>query len=134
MAVSKKKSTTYETTARHVWLAGLGLVSVTRKEATATAARVLTGLAALSRRVERGVAEVQDDVRRGIDGVRDGLEPTLVRLGGEVEARLAPVLVNMGLRPPARVQRKTRKPTARRPAHGASVRKPAPPVAGKARH
>ena len=52
MAVSKKKTTANETTARHLWLAGLGLLAVSRREAIATAGRVVDGIGALKQRVE----------------------------------------------------------------------------------
>ena len=115
MAVSNKKSTANETTVRHLWLAGLGVVAVTRREAIATAGRVLDGVGELKQRVERGAADAQANIRHGIDGVRRQVEPKLAKIrvaqfSAEVESRLAPVLVKLGLEPSVKAQRNTRKP------------------------
>src|SRR5688572_588590 len=127
MAVSKKKSTANETTVRHLWLAGLGLVAVTRKEAIAAAGRMFDGIDALKQRVERGAADAQADIRHGIDGVRGQVEPRLAKIrvaqfSAEIESRLAPVLVKLGLKPHA--QRKSRKSAAKKTVRRTPVRKP----------
>lgn len=129
MAVSKRKSTANETTARHLWLAGLGLLAVSRKQAIATAGRVFDEIGALKQRVERGAADAQANVRHGIHGVRGQVEPTLAKFrvaqfSAEVESRLAPVLAKLGLKPHAKAQRKSRKPTAKKPVRRTAVRKP----------
>ena len=124
MAVSKKKSTANETTVRHLWLAGLGLVAVTRKEAIATAGWVSSGLGALKLRVERGAADAQANVRHGLEGVREQVEPKVAQFSAEVESRLAPVLVKFGLKPLVKA-RNTRKPAAKKTARRTTVRKPA---------
>ena len=130
MAVSKNKSTANETTVRHLWLAGLGLVAVTRREAIATAGRVFDGVGELKQRVERGAADAQASIRHGIDGVRGQVEPKLAKIrvaqfSAEVESRLAPVLVKLGLKPQAKAQRNTRKPAAKKTVRRTTVRKPA---------
>ena len=130
MAVWKKKSTAHETTVRHLWLAGLGLVVVTRREAIATAGRVLDGVGELKQRVERGAADAEVNIRHGIDGVRGQVEPKLAKIrvaqfSAEVESRLAPVLVKLGLKPQANTQRNTRKPAAKKTVRRATARKPA---------
>ena len=106
MAVSNKTSSAHETTLRHLWLAGLGVVAVARRNAEAGARRALE---------EVGKA-------------RDQIEPTIARLGADLETRLAPVLVRLGLR----AQRNARK-ASRRPVRRAVARKPARHVSGKAR-
>ena len=125
MAVSKKKTTANETTARHLWLAGLGVLAVSRREAIATAGRVADGIGALKQRVERGAADAQANVRHGLDGMRDQVEPTLVKFSTEVESRLAPVLAKLGLDPRGKAPRKARKQAARKPTRRTAVRKPA---------
>ena len=130
MAVLKKKSAANQTTARHLWLAGLGIVAVTRKEAIATAGRVLSELGALKQRVERGAADAQANVRHRLEGVRGQVEPKLAELGvaqftAEVESRLAPVLVKLGLEPRTNAQRKGRKSASKKPIRRVAVRKPA---------
>lgn len=123
MAVPKNKSTAQETTARHLWLAGLGLVAVTRKEAIATAERALGGLGALQRHVARGIADAQANVVHGLEGARAQVEPTVARFSGEVESRLAPVLSRLGLEPRAKAQRKARKPAGKTTVRRTAVRK-----------
>ena len=130
MAVSKKKSTANETTARHLWLAGLGLLAVSRKQAIATAGDVFDGIGALKQRVQRSAADAQANVLQGLDGVRDQVEPRLAKLkvaqfSAEVESRLAPVLVKLGLKPRANAQRKGRKKAAKKPVRRTAVRQPA---------
>ena len=129
MAASKKTSTANETTVRHLWLAGLGLVAVTRKQAIATAGRVFDGIGALKQRVERDAADVQANVRQGIDGVRGQVEPKLAKIrvaqfSAEIESRLAPVLAKLGLKPRASAQRKGRKPVVKKAIRRTAVRKP----------
>lgn len=134
MAISKKKSTAAnETTLRHVWLAGLGLVAVARREAIAAASRAIGEAGVLKRRVERGAAGAQANVVEGIETVRGQVEPKLAELSAEVEARLAPVLVKLGLKPRATVKRKTRKVAAKKAPRRATASKPAKRAVRKAR-
>jgi hypothetical protein len=125
MAVSKKKSTANETTARHLWLAGLGLLAVSRRQAIALAGRALDEAGALKRRAERSAANTQANVFHGIDGMRGQVEPKVAQFTAEVESRLAPVLVKLGLQPRANARRKSRKAVAKKPIRRAEVRKPA---------
>lgn len=102
MAVSKQNSAAaHETTPRHVWLAGLGLVAIARREAIAGAQRA----------------------RGELDALRSRVEPGLARFGAEVESRLAPMLARLGLAPsatarrarPAATKKTTRRAGARAP-------------------
>lgn len=127
MAISKNKPrATNETTLRHVWLAGLGLVAVARKEAVGAANRLMGEAGMLKRRVERSTAGAQANFAEGIDSVRGQVEPMLAQFSAEVESRLAPVLVKLGLR--AKPLRKTRKPAAKKATRRASAGKPARPA------
>ncbi|MDI9240152.1 hypothetical protein QLQ15_14660 [Lysobacter sp. LF1] len=124
MAAKKPRSrATSETTLRHVWLAGLGLVAVSRRELLASPARLQARAAGLQGRVE----ELAQAARARVLGQ---VEPSVVRFSAEVEARLAPVLDKLGLGPktrrPARKARKATKPQARR-----AARKPARRTARK---
>ncbi len=124
MAVSKKKSAAAnETTLRHVWLAGLGLLVIARREARAGV-----------QRAQRAAAATQANLRDGIDSVRGQVEPKVVQFSAEVESRLAPVLDKLGLKPvlsgrvvegpQAKAARKGRKPAAK-PTPRRVARKPA---------
>ena len=81
-------------------------------------------VAALIRRAEA-------DLRAGVDGVRDQVAPKVACISNEVEARLAPIVAKLGLKPKAkrtpRKAAKAAKKTTRR-----AVRKPAKRVAKKA--
>lgn len=134
MAVTKKKSTAAnETNLRHVWLAGLGLLALTRREAIATVQRAIGGVDALKQRAERTVTEAQANVRDGIETVRGQVEPKVAQFSAEVESRLAPVLVKLGLKPRVKAQRKTRKAATKKAIRRAPARKPAKRAARKAR-
>jgi hypothetical protein len=96
MAIVKRKPrAANQTTFRHVWLAGLGLVAVTRRQAVAAPARLAAQAEAAQRRM-------QELVGNAGAGVREQVEPRVVRFSAEVEARLAPVLDKLGLKPHGR--------------------------------
>lgn len=125
-AVKRKKPAASETTLRHVWLAGLGLVVLARREAIAAAARGVGRVDALQQRVRDLADDARSNVRGGIENVRDQVEPKVVKFSAEVEARLAPVLDKLGLKKPTRGQRKARKSAAKKPQSRRVARKPAP--------
>jgi len=134
MAVTKKKSAAAnETNLRHVWLAGLGLLAFARREALATVQRAISGVDALKQRAERTVTEAQANVRDGIETVRGQVEPKVAQLSADVESRLAPVLVKLGLKPRVKAQRKTRKAASKKTVRRTAARKPVKRVARKAR-
>lgn len=125
---SKKKSTpkSRQTTLRHLWLAGLGVVALSRREAAKTADQAAARLTALKQQV--GAA--QDAVRGRIDSARKQGEAKVGQFSAEVEARLEPVLVKLGLKSkPAKRSRKpakkaaAKRPAARKPAARRTVRK-----------
>ena len=73
------------------------------------------------------------ELRAGVDGVRSQVEPKVACISNEVEARLAPIVAKLGLKPKAkRAPRKARKTAAKKPAARRAVRKPAKRVAKKA--
>ncbi|MET7140235.1 hypothetical protein M3S04_04660 [Xanthomonas sp. PPL139] len=82
---------------RHLWLAGLGVVALTRKRALAAAA----------------------DAAQGAATLRGQVQP----LSAEVEARLQPVLVKLGLQP--RPHPRKRAATGKHAAKKRVVKKPA---------
>lgn len=129
----KSKNTTLDPTPRHLWLASLGVLVAARRESE-TAAKCATT------RVEHSIADVryalrraEADLRAGVEGVRGRIEPTMQAIGGELEARLAPIAARLGLTPKAkRAPRKTRKPAAKKAVARRTPRKPAKRVAKKA--
>jgi hypothetical protein len=78
---------------RHLWLAGLGLVSLTRKRALAAAADAASGASTLKALVAQFADDAETSVRERAAALRGQMQP----LSAEVEARLQPVLVKLGL-------------------------------------
>ena len=130
---NKKTPTGVEPNLRHVWLASLGLLVAARREGKAAAGRAVARAEATAANVQDAVKRAEADLRGGIDSVRDQVRPKVVRLSSEVEARLAPVLDKLGLKPKQkRTVRKGRKPAAKKPTLRRAARKPAKRVARKA--
>ena len=107
-ATRKTRAATLEPTPRHLWLAALGVLVAGRRESLAAAKRAAT-------RVENTIADAryalrraEADLRAGVDGVRSQVEPRVQKLSGDVEARLAPIIAKLGLKP--KTTRKARKP------------------------
>ncbi len=113
--VAKKiPAKTPETSLRHLWLAGLGVVAIARRETLNAANDTVARIDALKQRAARLAGEAQDNVRGGIASVREQGEARVGQFSAEVEARLAPVLAKLGLKPkPAARTRKTVKKTAK---------------------
>lgn len=128
MAARKTSRKTPEPTLRHVWLAGLGLIAVARREAAAAVADATGRLQAARRQAETLAGQAQRDVLDRLNEVREQGEARVGRFSAEVEGRLEPVLGKLGLKkkpartPAARTRKKT--PAAKR-ARVAPVRKPA---------
>ena len=129
MAAKKKtKSKVQETTLRHLWLAGLGVAAVARREAVNAANDAVAKVASLKQQAGKFADETQANVLDGIASVREQGEAKASLFSAEVEARLAPVLVKLGLKPKAKKAARGRKPVkkaAAKRAHATPGRKPA---------
>lgn len=113
-AAKKIPAKTPETSLRHLWLAGLGVVAIARRETRNAANDAVARIDALKQRAARLAGEAQDNVRGGIASVREQGEARVGQFSAEVEARLAPVLAKLGLKPkPATRSRKTTKKAAK---------------------
>ena len=126
--VKRKPRAAKQTTLRHLWLAGLGLVAIARRGGFDAAGRAVERADALQRRAQKLVRQTRENVRAQLDGVRGQVEPRVIQFSAEVESRLAPVLDKLGLK--AQAQRPTRKGKARKAAKPAAparraTRKPA---------
>ncbi|MEL1264278.1 hypothetical protein [Pseudoxanthomonas putridarboris] len=120
MPVKKKsRAKTPEPTLRHVWLAGLGLAAVARREAITAANDAAARVVALRRQAGKLASDTQANVLGGIASVREQGEARVGQFSAEVEARLAPVLSKLGLKP----ARKTAKPRARKVAKKAPAKR-----------
>jgi hypothetical protein len=115
MVRKSSSSAPKQTSLRHVWLASLGAVAVTRREAFGAAARAVDGIDRLQRRASDVAGDVRDIGRGGLITLRERARPLVARIGADVEARLQPLLGRFGAaakpvkrtRKTARVQRRT---------------------------
>lgn len=109
-AAKKTPAKTPETSLRHLWLAGLGAIAIARRETLNAANDAVARIDALKQQATKLAGEAQDNVRGGIASVREQGEARVGQFSAEVEARLAPVLAKLGLKPkPAARTRKTTK-------------------------
>lgn len=129
MAAKKKtKPKVQETTLRHLWLAGLGVVAIARRETLNAANDAVAKVEALKKQANKFANEVQANVLDGIASVREQGEAKASQFSAEVEARLAPVLVKLGLKPQTKKTPRGRKPAKKavtKRARATPVRKPA---------
>ena len=103
MAAKKKaRSKVQETTLRHLCLAGLGVVSVARREALNTANDTAAQVESFRKQAGKLAGEAQANVLGGLSTVREQGEAKASRFSADVEARLAPVLAKLGLKPEAK--------------------------------
>ncbi|MBO9880411.1 hypothetical protein [Xanthomonas sp. D-109] len=102
---------------RHLWLAGLGVVALTRKRALAAAADAAQGAATLKALATQLADEAESSVREGAAALRGQVQP----LSAEVEVRLQPVLVKLGLQ--ARPQPRKRAATSKRDVKKATAKR-----------
>ena len=132
-ASRKNTTTALEPNLRHAWLASLGLLVAARRESKAAAQRVATKAETAIADARKAVKRAEADLRGGIEGVRDQVQPKVMKFSSDVEARLAPVLDKLGLKPKQkRSARKTRKPAAKKPTLRRATRTPGKRVAKKA--
>ena len=138
MAAIKKKvtrkpqATVLEPTPRHLWLASLGMLVAARRESKAAVQRATAKVENTVADARYAIRRAEADLRAGVDGVRGQVAPKMACISGEVEARLAPIVAKLGLKPKARrAPRKGRKPAAKQAAGRRTTRKPAKRVAKK---
>ncbi len=129
-ATRKTQATALEPTPRHLWLASLGALVAARRESKVAVQRAATKVENTIADARYAIRRAEADIRSNIDGVRSQVEPKVAKFSGEVEARLAPIVAKLGLKPKAqRAPRKARKTAAK--ATRRAVRKPAKRVAKK---
>ena len=121
------RNKTPEPTLRHVWLAGLGLIAVARREAIGAANDAVGKLQAARQQAEALAEQAQRGVLGRLADVREQGEASVERFSADVEARLQPVLAKLGLKTPARksAPRARKKPAAKRTRQAATPRKAA---------
>ena len=123
MATWKKIKPKQETTLRHVWLAGLGVMAIARRKTLNAANDAAARVGVLKKQAAKLADEAQNNVRDGIASARVQGEAKVGQFSADVEARLAPVLVKLGLKPKAKRVVRSRKPATKQAAKRAPARK-----------
>ena len=123
MATRKKIKPKQETTLRHVWLAGLGVMAIARRKTLNAANDAAARVGVLKKQAAKLADEAQNNVRDGIASARVQGEAKVGQFSADVEARLAPMLVKLGLKPKAKRVVRSRKPATKQAAKRAPARK-----------
>ncbi len=136
-ASRKKNVVAIEPTARHLWLASLGTLVAVRRESKSAARRVAVGVEDAATRLLQTARNAEADLRGGIADVRGQVQPKMMKLSSDVEARLAPIVEKLGLgkfglkAKAKRASRKGRKPASKKPTLRRATRTPAKRAARK---
>ena len=124
------RSPSLDATPRHLWLASLGLLVAGRREGRHLLQQAQAKAATAADDACKDVRQAEAGLRGSLGTVRQQVEPKVQSLGAEVEARLAPIVAKLGLKPARkRAARKARKAPAK--AVRRVARKPAKRVARK---
>jgi len=124
------RSPSLDATPRHLWLASLGLLVAGRREGRHLLQQAQAKAATAADDARKAVRQAEAGLRGSLGTVRQQVEPKVQSLGAEVEARLAPIVAKLGLKPAGkRAARKARKAPAK--AVRRVARKPARRVARK---
>ncbi len=124
------RSPSLDATPRHLWLASLGLLVAGRREGRHLLQQAQAKAATAADDACKAVRQAEAGLRGSLGTVRQQVEPKVQSLGAEVEARLAPIVAKLGLKPAGkRAVRKARKAPAK--AVRRVARKPAKRVARK---
>ena len=125
------RSPSLDATPRHLWLASLGLLVAGRREGRHLLLQAQAKAATAAVDARKAVRQAEAGLRGGLGTVRQQVEPKVQSLGAEVEARLAPIVAKLGLKPAGkRAARKARKAPAKKAVRRVA-RKPAKRVARK---
>lgn len=125
-AKKKSQAKSQETTLRHLWLAGLGMVAVARREAINAANDAAHKVESFKQQADRLASQAQLGVAESLASVRQQSEARIGQFSADVEARLAPVLVKLGLKPQSAA-----KSRARKSANKATIKRRRNTTAGK---
>lgn len=108
MAAKKSSRHPTETSLHDIWLAGLGAMSIARREAKIAAEIALDETAVLRQRVMEATSDSRDIARGIFLTVQEQVEPKLGQFAADLQARLAPWIEKLDLH--ATVERPVRKP------------------------
>lgn len=119
MARTKKSRTVRnaapaDTTARHLWLAGLGLAVMARRQSLAAADSLARRVADARRQAVETAIDTRNTLTDAALTLRAQVEAGAGEAYGRIEAAVAPLAARFGLAKPRRATRRARKPVAKK--------------------
>lgn len=112
MASKKTVRMSPNATARHLWLAGLGVASIAGRQTAATAAQAVDRAAQARRQVIAAVGQVQSNLTSAAGELRSRVESGVAQAGNTLDAALSPLVAKFA--PKARRSaRRGRKPAVK---------------------
>jgi hypothetical protein len=106
MARKKITRTVPNTSARHLWLAGLGFASIATRQTTATATHAADRVAQARRQATTAMEQAQSNMIAAASDLRARIETGVAQLGGSLEATLSPLMAKFK---PAKAKRTVRR-------------------------
>jgi hypothetical protein len=97
-------------TPRHLWLAGLGLASIARKQSMAAASEAADRVCEARRQATAAVDQAQSDLIAAAGELRTRLEAGAAQLGSTLETTLSPLVAKFKPAKAKRTVRRGRKP------------------------
>lgn len=110
MARKKITHTVPNTSARHLWLAGLGFASIATRQTAAAAAQVADQVVQARRQAAAAMAQAQSGVIAAVSDLRTRIETGVTQFGGSLEATLSPLVAKFKPVKAKRAVRRGRKP------------------------
>ena len=98
------------TSARHLWLAGLGFASIATRQTAATAAQAADRVAQARRQATSAMEQVQSNVIASASDLRVRIGAGVTGFGGSLEAALSPLMAKFKPVKAKRAVRRGRKP------------------------
>ena len=108
-----------DTTARHLWLAGLGLAVVARRQSVAAAGALTRRASDARRQAADAVIDARNSLTDAALALRAQVEAGAGDAFGKLESAVAPLMARFGRGKPRRTARRTRKTTAKKAARRA---------------
>ena len=105
-----------DTTARHLWLAGLGLAVIARRQGVAAADALARRASGARRQAADAVVDSRNSLTDAALALRAQVEAGAGDAFGRIESAVAPLVERFGRGKSRRATRRTRKPTAKKKA------------------
>lgn len=110
MARKKITRTAPNATPRHVWLAGLGLAVIAKRQTAVTARQAADRVAQTRRQAMAAVGQAQSKLIETAGGLRGQIENGVAQAGRNLESALAPLVARFKPAKAKRAVRRGRKP------------------------